>query len=153
MANELVGRFNPTPPDRIARLAGKAVIQPLLMTLQIPDQLVNLVCSLGICGFHPLQAPDNSMHFTPAQPCHGRLTPFVWAFGVVPILQPRDLIEMLTTMGGIQDRHRRRKQGADLCPNPGRSIGNHTQATGSSGIKPAAVTCWRAAASSSSVCT
>ncbi len=128
MANARVGRFNPTTPDRIARLAGNAVIQPLLMTLQISDQLVNLVCSLGICGFHPLQAPDHSRPFIPAHPCHGRLTPFVWAFGMVPILPPRDLIEMLTTTVVIQDLHRRRTQGADLCPNLGRSIGNHTQA-------------------------
>jgi hypothetical protein len=40
MANDLVGRFNPTTPDRIARLAGKAVIQPLLMTLQRPDHSI-----------------------------------------------------------------------------------------------------------------
>ena len=109
MANERVGRFNPTTPDRIARLAGKAVIQPLLMTLQLPDQLVNLVCSLGICGFHPLQASDHARHFTPEQPCHGRLTACVWAFGVVPILQPRDLRELLTTMVVIQELHRRRQ--------------------------------------------
>ena len=76
MADEFVHRFDPAAPHGIAPFAGKAVVQALLMPLEIGNELADLLRGLGIRRLHLLQAPDDPVHFSVKQPGQGGLTPF-----------------------------------------------------------------------------
>jgi hypothetical protein len=86
MADELVWRLNPAARHGVAPLAGKPVGQQLLMSLEIADQLVDHLCGMDIWGFHPLQTPDDVMHFAPEESSHCRLIAFVLPLRIVGIL-------------------------------------------------------------------
>jgi hypothetical protein len=92
MADEFVGRFNSATAHGIAPLAGEAIVQALLMPLEIADQLGNRLGRLGIRRLHPLQPPDDPVHFSVKQPGQGGLTPFSLPFGLRPVLQRGDLV-------------------------------------------------------------
>ena len=85
MADELIRRFNPAAPQGIAPLAGKAVVHPFLMALEIADELTDFLCRVGIGRFHALQAPDDPVHFSPEEPCQRGLTPFALGLRMRPI--------------------------------------------------------------------
>lgn len=63
MADELVCRFDPAAAHGIASLAGKAIVKPLLMPLQVGDQFRDLLSGRGIRRLHPLQPPDDAVDF------------------------------------------------------------------------------------------
>ena len=139
MAEALVGRFNAAAPHGIASRAGDAIIQPLLMPLQVGDQLGDLPSGLSIRRFHPLQAPDNPVHFPIQQPCQSGLAPFVLPFGRRPLWQRCDLVEKLATLVVIHNLHRRGEERSRLLPDPACAIRHHAQADLRLGDQPSRV--------------
>jgi hypothetical protein len=105
VADEIVGRFNPAAAHRIAALAGETVVQAFLMPLEIAKEVGDLCSGLAIGRFHPLQVPDDPMPFSIKQPGQGGLAPFALSLPRRPVLQRRDLVEMLATMVVVQNFH------------------------------------------------
>ena len=69
IADELVRRLHATASNGIAPLAGKSIVDSLLISLEVSDQLVDLLSRLGIWWLQPLEAPDDpAAYFTPEEP-------------------------------------------------------------------------------------
>src|SRR5882724_10369569 len=128
MTNALVGRFDTTAPDGIASLAGRAVVQPPLTVPQKANQLPDFLGCLGISWLQGLQPLDRPVHVAPEQAGHHGFHPLLLLPRVLPKLQARHLVHMLTAVVVVQDLHGGRKEGADLVPDPLRPVSKHAHA-------------------------
>jgi hypothetical protein len=67
----------PLTPAELAASTGKPIVQPLMVLLEIFDQLTGLLSCFNILRFHALQALDDAVQFAAEELRGGGLTPFV----------------------------------------------------------------------------
>src|SRR6266511_129939 len=103
MTDNLIRRLDPAAADGVAPLAGKAIVDPLPMPLEIAEQFGDRDGGLGIPRFHPWQPPDDAIHSAPKEARQRGLIPLRLPLRMVPIRQHRDLVQMLTAMVIVQN--------------------------------------------------